>query len=101
MSTVAERLTADADLAREDARRTELIDGTVVVNEPGILHQRVCGLIYRALADWSESPDGRGVVSLPLNVPLDEENVLAPDVLWFDGDLPLDAANAPRVPELA
>src|SRR3954449_9571408 len=101
MSTVAERLTADAYLAREDARRTELIDGTLVVNEPGILHQRVCGLIYRALADWSESADGRGSASLALNVALDGENVLAPDVLWFEGELPLDAANAPRVPELA
>src|SRR3954454_23465981 len=101
MTTVAERLTADAYLAREDPRRTELIDGSIVVNEPGILHQRVCGLIYRALADWSESPDGRGVASLALNVALDEDNVLAPDVLWFDGELPLDAPNPPRVPELA
>jgi Uma2 family endonuclease len=101
MPDAAERLTADAYLAREDPRRTELIDGAIVVNEPTILHQRVCGLIYRALAAWSEGPDGRGTVSLALNVPLDNANVLAPDVLWFDGELPLDAANAPRVPDLA
>src|SRR4051794_27747234 len=101
MSTVAERLTADAYLAREDPRRTELIDGTVVVNEPGILHQHVCGLIYRALAAWAEGAEGHGTATLALNVPLDEGNVLAPDVLWFDGELPLDAANAPRVPDLA
>jgi Uma2 family endonuclease len=101
MSTVAERLTADDYLARDDPRRTELIDGAVVVNEPGILHQRVCGLIYRALAAWTQGADGRGTASLPLNVALDADNVLAPDVLWFDGDLPLDAANAPRVPDLA
>src|SRR3954466_7007912 len=96
MSTVTERLTADAYLAREDPRRTELIDGTVVVNEPGILHQHVCGLIYHALVEWTRGRDGRGMATLPLNVPLDEGNVLAPDVLWFDGELPLDAANAPR-----
>src|SRR3954464_4572094 len=101
MSTVAERLTADAYLAREDPRRTELIDGTVVVNEPGILHQHVCGLIYHALTAWTRGRDGRGMATLPLNVPLDEGNVLAPDVLWFDGELPLDAANAPRAPDLA
>jgi Uma2 family endonuclease len=98
---VAERLTADAYLAREDPRRTELIDGTIVVNEPTILHQHVCGLIYRALAAWSDGPVRRGTASLPLNVPLDDGNVLAPDVPWFDGELPLDAANAPRVPDLA
>src|SRR5256885_550723 len=49
MSTVAERLTADEYLAREDARRTELIDGVLVVNEPTVLHQHVVGLIHAAL----------------------------------------------------
>lgn len=100
MATVAERLTADAYLAREDTRRTELIDGAVVVNEPSVLHQRVCGLIFRALAEWTETPPGRGTASLPLNIRLDDHNVLAPDVMWFDGEIRLDAADAPRVPEL-
>jgi Uma2 family endonuclease len=100
MTTVAERLTADEYLAREDPRRTELIDGVLVVNEPSILHQHVCGLVYRALAAWAESTDGHGTATLPINVPLDAENVLAPDVMWFDGKLPLRAVNAPRVPEL-
>jgi Uma2 family endonuclease len=100
MSTVAERLTADDYLAREDPRRTELIDGLVVVNEPSILHQHVCGLVYQALAAWTRTPTGRGIATLSINVPLDAENVLAPDVLWFDGELPLSAVNAPRVPDL-
>jgi len=100
MSTVAEPLTADAYLAREDPRRTELIDGVVVVNEPSILHQHVCGLVYQALAAWTWAPGGRGTATLPINVPLDADNVLAPDVMWFDGELPLSAVNAPRVPEL-
>jgi Uma2 family endonuclease len=100
MSTVAERLTADAYLAREDPRRTELVDGAVVVNEPSILHQHVCGLAYRALAAWTETAGGRGTATLPINVPLDAGNVLAPDVLWFDGELTLAAVNAPRVPDL-
>src|SRR3954470_19672723 len=100
MPSSAERLTADTYLAREDPRRTELIDGAVVVNEPTILHQRVCGLIYEALAQWTRTAGGRGTASLPLNVVLDDGNVLAPDVLWFDGELPLDAANAPRAPDL-
>ena len=101
MPSVTERLTADVYLARQDPRRTELIDGTIVVNEPSVLHQRVCALIYEALAAWTRTPAGSGTVTWPLNVVLDDGHVLAPDVLWFDGELPLDAVNAPRVPDLA
>ena len=101
MTTVAERLSADAYLARDDPRRTELIDEVVVVNEPGILHQHVCALIWDALARWTRTADGHGMVTWPINVRLDERNVLAPDVLWFETVLPLSAVNAPRPPELA
>jgi hypothetical protein len=49
MSTVAERLTADEYLARDDRRRTELIDGVILVNEPTNLHQIVCGQLSAQL----------------------------------------------------
>lgn len=100
MSAVAERLSADAYLAREDPRHTELIDGAIVVNQPGFLHQRTVGKIHAALLTWTEAQAGRGVVSLSLDVRLDDNNVLAPDVLWFADDVPLDALRAPRVPDL-
>jgi Uma2 family endonuclease len=38
---------------------------------------------------------------LPLDVPLDDRNVPAPDVLWFAEPLPLDSLRAPRPPEIA
>ncbi len=101
MSTVAERLTADDYLFREDPRRTELIDGVVVVNEPTVLHQRVAGLIYAALLAWTRSARGRGTVSLPLDVRVDDATVLAPDVLWFAQEIDLGAPRAPRLPDLA
>jgi Uma2 family endonuclease len=101
VSTVAERLTADEYLARDDARRTELIDGVVIVNEPTVLHQRVVGLIYAALLAWTRSGPGRGTVNLPLDVRVDDATVLAPDVLWFAQDIDLGAPRAPRMPELA
>ena len=101
VSTVAERLTADEYLAREDPRRTELIDGAVVVNEPTVLHQRVAGLIYAALLAWTRAAPDRGTVSLPLDVRVDETTVLAPDVLWFAREIDLDAPRAPRMPDLA
>jgi Uma2 family endonuclease len=101
MSTVAERLTADDYLAREDPRRTELIDGVLVVNEPTVLHQRVVGLVYAALLAWTQAAPDRGTVSLPLDVRLDDTTVLAPDVLWFAEPIDLAAPRAPRMPELA
>ena len=101
MTTVAERLTADEYLAREDPRRTELIEGVLVVNEPTVLHQRVVGLIYAALLAWTQAAPGRGTVSLPLDVRLDDATVLAPDVLWFAEAIDLGAPRAPRMPDLA
>jgi Uma2 family endonuclease len=101
VSTVAERLTADDYLAREDPRRTELIDGVVVVNEPTVLHQRVVGVIYASLLAWTRSGPGRGTVTLPLDVRLDDATVLAPDVLWFAQEIDLSAPRAPRMPDLA
>ena len=100
MTSVAERLTADAYLAQEDPRRTELIDGVVVVSEPAVLHQHVLGLLHAALLAWTQAAVGRGAVSLPLDVRLDDANVLAPDILWFAAGLDLRAIRAPRVPDL-
>jgi Uma2 family endonuclease len=100
MSAVAERLTADEYLSREDPRRTELIDGIVLVNEPTRLHQYVCGEVFGALRDWVRG-GGHGDVTFPLDVPLDARNVLAPDVLWFAEPLPIDAPRALRPPDLA
>jgi Uma2 family endonuclease len=101
MTTLAERLTADEYLAREDERRTELVDGVVLVNEPTVLHQRVVGLIYAALLAWTQAASDRGTVSLPLDVRLDDATVLAPHVLWFAEAIDLGAPRAPRMPELA
>lgn len=100
MTSVAERLTADAYLAQEDPRRTELIDGVVVVSEPAVLHQHVLGHLYATMLVWTRAEAGRGAVSLPLDVRLDDANVLAPDILWFAAGLDLRAIRAPRVPDL-
>lgn len=99
MSTVVERLTADEYLSRDDRRRTELIDGLVVVHQPTQRHQDALLRIVVAIELWIRA-GGRGKVSLPLDVPLDERNVLAPDILWFAEPLPADAPNAIRPPDL-
>jgi Uma2 family endonuclease len=102
MSTTAERMTADAFLAREDfPRYTQLLDGVVVLNSPAFLHQHVVGLIYAALLGWTQVAPDRGMVSLPLDVRVDDANVVVPDVLWFAGGVDMDAPRAPRIPDLA
>jgi Uma2 family endonuclease len=105
MSTmpVAEPITAEEYLANPpEGRRTELVDGVVIVNEPRLLHQRVMLRILTALGHWTTAAPDRGEVSLPLDVRLDDHNVFAPDILWYaDGHVPADAAWPYPIPDLA
>ncbi len=91
------RITADEYLAMEEleGRRTDLIDGEIVVNEPTPWHQRAVLEIVMALGAWQKGGADRGVASLPLDIKLDEFNVYGPDVLWYaEGRAP--AITAPR-----
>ena len=81
---VAQRMTVAEYLEREDLPRwTNLIDGEVVVNEPRTLHQRVMVDLLVALTLWCRAAAGRGEVTMPIDVELDEHNCFAPDVLWY------------------
>jgi Uma2 family endonuclease len=101
MATAVELLTTDEYLARTwDERRTELIDGRIVVNEPTFAHQEVMFAVATVLKRWV-SAGAPGTVSLPLDVPLEKRVTLAPDVLWFREPIPVDSARAPRMPDLA
>ncbi len=91
------RITADEYVAMEEleGRRTDLIDGEIVVNQPTPWHQKVTLELVLALGNWNKGASGRGVLSLPLDIKLDEHNVYAPDVLWYaEGRAP--ALHAPR-----
>jgi len=61
---------------------TELIGGRIVVNVPRIPHQTLVGRLHLALGKWVEEETGRGRVWLPLDVIVDDHNVLAPDLVW-------------------
>ena len=100
MSTVAERLTADEFLARDYPRRTELIDGMVVFNQPGYPHQHVCGLILFELMTWTRTPQGRGTAVMPLNLVPADDTVVSPDILWFARELSMDEPRPSRMPDL-
>lgn len=104
MMPVTAPMTAAEYLARPDeTRRTELIGGVIVVDEPLRLHQRAVLEIIVALHAWTAQEPGRGDVSIPLDVAIDDRNVYAPDVLWYaEGRIPPLRAGRPyAVPDLA
>ena len=81
---VAQRMTADEYLAVPyDGIRTMLVDGEVVVNQPGLAHQALLRDLFRALDMWTFAAAGRGEAMWPLDVKLDERNVFGPDFLWY------------------
>ena len=91
------RITADEYLAMEEleGRRTDLIDGEIVMNEPTPWHQRALLEIGSALLTWEKAGPDRGLACLPLDIKRDEYSVYAPDALWYaPGREP--ALDAPR-----
>lgn len=84
---VAQRMTADEFLAIPyDGVRSELVGGEVVVFQPTTLHQIVLMDLLTALNDWVRAEPGRGRLSLPLDVKIDDHNVYGPDLMWYRGD---------------
>ncbi len=81
---VGRRMTAEEYLAHEfDEVRSELVEGEVVVEQPLNLHQVVVMDLLIALHAWASEQAGRGSVSIPLDVKLDESNVFGPDLMWY------------------
>ena len=80
---VAQRMTVAEYFEQDDPRRTDLIDGEVVVTEPRALHQRVLLDLLMSLEFWRRASPGRGEATLPIDVLLDDHNCFAPDVLWY------------------
>ncbi len=84
---LTQRMTADEFLALGEVYpRMQLIAGEVVVTEAALLHQIVFKRMLRALDGWSDDAPGRGLVTPPLDVKLDERNVYAPDLMWYSED---------------
>lgn len=91
-------------LPYEETRRwRQLIESEVVVCSPGWLHNCAQGAILFAIESWRRGAYGRGAVSVPAAVQLDDHNVYLPDVLWYrDGRVPAREDVAPfPVPDLA
>ncbi len=81
---VAQRMTAEEFLDGPELERgVELVDGRLVVDEPLPRHQFICRDLLLELSAWTADAEGRGLVTLPLDVRLDEHNVYGPDILWY------------------
>lgn len=103
MGTTATRMTANEYYALTvEGDRTQLVEGELVVNEPKLIHARLQGRLHFALEAWVRAGEGRGFVSLPTDVRLDEHNVYGPDLIWFsEPHKPVDLDAYPeRVPDL-
>ncbi len=81
MALTSTRLTAEEYFALPPTdKRTQLIDGEIVVTEPSVRHQRLMGEIYLRLAMWLREHPDHGEAGIPVDVHLDDWNVFAPDV---------------------
>src|SRR5215210_419319 len=83
MALTSTRLTAEEYFALPPTeRRTQLINGEIVVTEAGLRHQRITLEIARLLMNWLHEHPGHGEAGIPVDVHLDDLNVFAPDVWW-------------------
>jgi len=100
MATAA-KVTAAEFLAGEESNRVHyLLDGEVVVTEATEEHQRRVGVVYFELEAWARAAPDRGTVRLPLDILIDDENVLAADVNWFRPGRRLVQPRPQSVPDL-
>jgi Uma2 family endonuclease len=104
--SVARQMTADEFLSLgEDpsGKTSQLIAGEVVMNEPTPLHQYVVQDLLFALVTWTRAAPGRGRITIPLDVRLDEYNVFGPDLMWYaEGRAPRrDGGRPSPIPDIA
>jgi Uma2 family endonuclease len=73
----------DLELMPDDGKRYEIVDGELFVSkQPHYRHQRVCVRIAYALESWCEE-SGSGQVNLAPGLIFDEDDDVAPDLVWL------------------
>jgi Uma2 family endonuclease len=85
--TGARWTTADLDiLARQEGTREEIIEGELhMSSQPDWHHQETSDNIVFELKAWSRTEGSGKVLSAP-GIIFDEENAVAPDVVWISAD---------------
>jgi Uma2 family endonuclease len=83
MALTSTRLAAEEYFALPPTeKRTQLIDGEIVVTEASLRHQRIAFEICLQMTNWLRANPGHGEAGIPVDVHLDDLNVFAPDVWW-------------------
>jgi Uma2 family endonuclease len=85
MSDTLRWTSADLDGMPDDGKRYEIIDGELYVSkQPHWYHQLLCGRIFAGLEAWSDET-GSGQANLAPGVIFDDDDDVAPDVVWVSG----------------
>jgi Uma2 family endonuclease len=101
--TIMTGVSVEVFLAGDWPVGSELVDGEVVVNDPGFRHQETVLRIVFALAGWCRRAPGRGQAGLGGNWVLAPGELYKPDVWWTaDEHRPdPDSARSDTPPDLA
>lgn len=65
------------------ARKRELIDGELSVDDPTFAHQRAALNIAAELRSWRREAPGRGRASINIDTVAGERSIFKPDVQWW------------------
>jgi Uma2 family endonuclease len=72
----------DLEMLPNNGKHYEIINGELYVStQPHYYHQRVCGLVFKLLDDWSEQTEA-GEANLAPGLIFAEDDDVAPDVIW-------------------
>jgi Uma2 family endonuclease len=86
MSNTLRWTSADLELLPEDGKRYEIVDGELFVSkQPHWYHQLVCVRICSRLDAWSDET-AAGEANLAPGVIFDDDDDVAPDVVWISRD---------------
>ncbi len=82
---------------------SQLVEGHVIVSEPQLPHSRICSYLWTAFVLWCRAETGRGECFNPVDVPINQRNVFAPDISWYREDRrpPKGALRVGGLPDLA
>ncbi len=70
----------------QEGKRYEIMEGELFVStQPHLEHQRICGRLTAELINWSDQGGGGAVFPAP-GVIFDDENAVAPDVVWVSAE---------------
>ncbi|WP_354699816.1 Uma2 family endonuclease [Paraconexibacter sp. AEG42_29] len=100
MTSTATRMTRAQFLARGekvDARRYELLDGELIVDEPTTRHQMAFRELLYELTHWARGGPRRGQTIPTIDTDIGPRTILAPDLQWYaDGRAMNDIDSRPQ-----